>query len=484
LDFFLEISGKILLSLYIILPLSVFYLIKSIDEDKVFLGFFSFIFIYNWYFNKGFISFVFSIPFFFFALGYWWKSQNTLTWKHEFVLAGLILCVYLTHLFAFVIFLFTFTVIFLLTVHNARKGILTILPFLPSLILLGMASLYNTPTYIEGNGPFVLLYGSLQRRIDLIFSRKFSYFVSFTPDRERKIFLITSVVVLILFIANIRAIISNIRMMRLNVFFTILLAFVMLYLLLPEHVSHVAYIANRLILFLPFLGLLCLWAPKTILYRNIFLLILISLSISYLWITFLNYHSVNTQLHDYDMGMRQIPPKSRAYMYTDPRLSYIGQVTPFEFFDAYYRMERGAQGMRAVSEQFVGPMRLVQLRHPIHRTMDDTDYYPDILAKVYSGGYALVVAAATPAERLAIEEKYGLKRVLTISCLTLYRKDQASRLRPPLESPREDPRGLAKKYDYVLLYQAAANIDPIMTSDFEPIFSAGFAHVFKRKGLP
>lgn len=66
----LELAGKIILSVYIILlPASVFYLIYAVDKSKIILGFFGFLFIYNWYFNKGHTHFVFSIPLFLFTVG-------------------------------------------------------------------------------------------------------------------------------------------------------------------------------------------------------------------------------------------------------------------------------------------------------------------------------------------------------------------------------------------------------------------------------
>ena len=124
--FTLQFSWKLILSLYIILfPWSIFYLIRSVNEQKTILGFFSFLFVYSWYFNMGFVNFVFSLPFFFFTLGFWWRSQNRLTWKREVLLCVLIVCVYLSHFITYVILIFTFTILMVLasrSIHRHMPG--------------------------------------------------------------------------------------------------------------------------------------------------------------------------------------------------------------------------------------------------------------------------------------------------------------------------------------------------------------------------
>src|SRR5262249_9485901 len=110
-----QLAGKIVLSMYVVLlPTSIFYFIRSVDKTRIILVLFAFLFIYNWHFNKGFVSFVFSIPFFFFTLGYWWRAKN-LTWSRQLILSGLILCVYLSHLYTFLFLIYAFALLLILT---------------------------------------------------------------------------------------------------------------------------------------------------------------------------------------------------------------------------------------------------------------------------------------------------------------------------------------------------------------------------------
>jgi hypothetical protein len=469
----LQFSWKLILSLYIILlPWSIFYLIRSVDKRKTILGFFSFLFIYSWYFNKGFVNFVFSLPFFFFTLGFWWQSQNRLTWKRQALLCVLILCVYLSHLITYMILLFTFAILMIVAVRDFQKGVRTALPFLPSLLLLAGAFTYYSPTYAGGNGPLVLLYGSLERKLELAFSPFSPYFTSFSPAREGKILLAAGMVALPLFIATIRT-------LGRNYFFILLCMLMILYISLPEDISQLNYVANRVVILLPLMGLLLLSTPTTALFQAIFLLLIVSLSTLHLGSTLLDYYSANQGLHDYYAAMQQIPARKRVYFRTAPQLYYIGHITPFAMFDAYYYLENGGGAMPGGLVDFIGPLRPVQFKHPIPRPVDDRTFYPSILARVQRGGYAAVIRAEE-AELANAASKYGLKPVFTAGSLALYRKERTSTLKPPPWPPRDETEPL-HTYDYLLLYQDASRIDPMILRKFEHIFSAGFAHVFKNR---
>jgi hypothetical protein len=119
---------------------------------------------------------------------------------------------------------------------------------------------------------------------------------------------------------------------------------------------------------------------------------------------------------------------------------------------------------------------------PLQCTKTDGEpraFYPSILARVRRGGYAAVIRAEEAELAIAASE-YGLKPVLTVGSLTLYRKERTSTLGPPPWPPRDETEPL-HTYDYLLLYQDASRIDPMILRDFEHVFSAGFAHVFKSR---
>jgi hypothetical protein len=91
-------TERILLTAYVLLlPLSVRYALKAIDQRATFLAVLSFPFLYNYMFQMGFFNFCSSLPAFFFALGYWLKSPERIKPPRIAGLALLILWVYFCH---------------------------------------------------------------------------------------------------------------------------------------------------------------------------------------------------------------------------------------------------------------------------------------------------------------------------------------------------------------------------------------------------
>ncbi|MEM9161685.1 MAG: hypothetical protein AAGC54_01280, partial [Cyanobacteria bacterium P01_F01_bin.4] len=102
------IAEKLLLSLYVILlPLAVRYALNGVRPDAFappFLAFLSFPFCYNLTFNMGFYNFAYSLVVFLFVIGYWLRHRSHLRLTHTGGLLLLILGLYFTHLFSFVVF--------------------------------------------------------------------------------------------------------------------------------------------------------------------------------------------------------------------------------------------------------------------------------------------------------------------------------------------------------------------------------------------
>jgi hypothetical protein len=97
-------AEKILLSLYVILfPLAFMYFLGAVNPSKKPLVLVSFAFIYNYLFMMGFDNFVFSIPFAFLALGYFWRRRYRLTLRQAVVLNLLLLLVYFGHMITYLV---------------------------------------------------------------------------------------------------------------------------------------------------------------------------------------------------------------------------------------------------------------------------------------------------------------------------------------------------------------------------------------------
>jgi hypothetical protein len=98
------VAEKILLSGYIILlPVSIYYALRVIHINSKFLIVLAFPFIYNFMFHMGFYNFSYSLPMFFFVIGYWLKYKSSFTLSNFAIFALLSLLLYFSHLSSFVL---------------------------------------------------------------------------------------------------------------------------------------------------------------------------------------------------------------------------------------------------------------------------------------------------------------------------------------------------------------------------------------------
>jgi hypothetical protein len=92
------VAEKVVLTVYaILLPVSVRYALRGTDRRSGFLAVLSFPFIYNYTLHMGFFNFCFSLPAFFFTVGYWLRHGERMTPLRTVALAILILWVYFCH---------------------------------------------------------------------------------------------------------------------------------------------------------------------------------------------------------------------------------------------------------------------------------------------------------------------------------------------------------------------------------------------------
>ncbi|HEX3556938.1 MAG TPA: hypothetical protein VIA62_27250 [Thermoanaerobaculia bacterium] len=92
------VAEKVLLTAYAaLLPLSVRYALRGVDRRAGFLAVLAFPFIYNYTLHMGFFNFCFSLPAFFFTVGYWLRHGERMTPLRTAALALLVLWVYFCH---------------------------------------------------------------------------------------------------------------------------------------------------------------------------------------------------------------------------------------------------------------------------------------------------------------------------------------------------------------------------------------------------
>ena len=93
------IAEKILLSGYVLLFMfAVRYAILAINPASVAVSFLAFPFVYNWPMHMGFYSFIYSLPLFFFSIGYWARHKDDFGLRQIVTLAFLSFSLYLTHM--------------------------------------------------------------------------------------------------------------------------------------------------------------------------------------------------------------------------------------------------------------------------------------------------------------------------------------------------------------------------------------------------
>jgi hypothetical protein len=96
-------AEKILLTGYLLLlPLSLRSAIKALRSDADFLALLVFPFVPNLFFHMGFHNFCYSLPLFFFVVGYWLKHLGAFTWRRIIGLMVLGLVLYFGHLVSLV----------------------------------------------------------------------------------------------------------------------------------------------------------------------------------------------------------------------------------------------------------------------------------------------------------------------------------------------------------------------------------------------
>ena len=92
------VADKILLSGYVILfAISIRYVLGVLHRGSTFLSLLAFPLIYNNILYFGFYNFLFSVPLYFFAMGYWLRHRESVKLRNIFSLAALLLLLYFAH---------------------------------------------------------------------------------------------------------------------------------------------------------------------------------------------------------------------------------------------------------------------------------------------------------------------------------------------------------------------------------------------------
>ncbi len=315
-------AEKIFLSGYIILlPLSIRYALRGIRPDSGFLAFLMFPFIFNYPLHMGFYSFSYSLPVFFFLVGYWIRRREQLTLPETVRLAFLSLLLYFCHIVSLVmayvgIGLLTLWVVLFDLIQDkpersfdfpvlwktfGRRVVPLIFAFLPTVIL-AVAFLFRRGVASPEIGIRRSFHWLLR---DLI---QMESLVSFQKEESW-----CSIGLGILFAALVFYLVaSKIRWRRLyrwDGLLAVVLGYVLIYFFAPNAMSEGSFITDRLNLY-PFFGLV-LWLGVSSYPRSVKrggMLVAIVITVASLGLHTLKYSELNHYLAEYLSGMRLIEP--------------------------------------------------------------------------------------------------------------------------------------------------------------------------------
>ena len=320
------VAEKMLLSGYVILlPISMRYALHAIRPDTGFLAFLAFPFIYNYMLHMGFYNFSYSLPMFFFVVGYWLKYQNRFTLGRIVTLALLSVLLYFCHLFSLVT---AYVAIALLTIwltvldlaqqlrqqqFNLRsfgrtfwmRALVPLCTFLPTLILvmmfLGRKSTNASSNTLWWPVPF------WKRLLDLLILRSIGSY--------QRLELLFSTALAVLFVAICLYILrSRVVHRQLNWwdgFLLISAAYVVIYLITPDRMFGGGNIKERL-LFYPFFAL-ALWLGSHSYHRLVkqrIQLVAVGIALMLLGLHTIKYAEFNNYLEEYVSGMHLIKPNT------------------------------------------------------------------------------------------------------------------------------------------------------------------------------
>ncbi|HLE85772.1 MAG TPA: hypothetical protein VJG13_15635, partial [Thermoanaerobaculia bacterium] len=434
----------------------------------------------NWHFHMGFVSYVLALPAALFALGWWWRGRREMTWGRSAVLALLILVTYLLHLYAFGVLAFVLGVLALS--EGRREGgagrllARTLAAFLPALALLAGVVARGADRSAGEQGPLLLLYGNLRRKMLLALGA----LPSFSLAWETALFAAGVATAVAL------AVVAWRRGRRPAVSWLLAAgALAVLYLLLPDHVGRVFFVSNRVPLFVLLVGLVALPVPDSPRARGWALGIFAGLAVAHASVLAYRYLEIGRRLADYEAAIAVLPADARVAFRVHKASMAEGRIAPAALFGGYHYLE--APGARIPDlEHFVGTLRTVSYRDQTGRSLSTAsvgseEELSELLSRpwlVGPGGLLLVVGEDAGGRIAEAAARSGFRELVAGPRAALYRK---ARRAPPARP--EEPffaTGYPEGFDYLVVYRDPELPPPELEPSLEPVIETGWAAAYRR----
>ena len=458
------LAGKLFLSFYIILfPLSILYLLNAVDSNKLLLGLFGFPLTYSWFFNMGFVNFCLSLPLYFFAVGFWWKTRSGQRHRvYRIVVLGLLtLLIYLSHFLTFGVWIITVVLLSLTSVGwrtTIKRGLL--LASLVTIILIPAALVFDAvwvqlKAIFDLITPSVIIFASLPAKLAIAYRP----FISFRT-------LVEGTILLILLCLYVALLCRNVAQWNVNPFLGLALLMVGLFLVLPVGFRGPFYIARRLLILAVILGLPVLYDPARLRWQFILIGILVALSITHTGVMLGVYRRTDAELTDYYAGLQYIPPQQTVL----PILRvYRGYVHYHDHAWAYYHINRGGLSPGV----FCGRDQLLSYQHRPPLPYDDDVGFARAMTRRHY--YVFLGEKANESMETALLIQ-GLEPYISLGDSVIYKATKS-----PNYDNRFDVDLVVRNYPYVTIYgREDPEVDPYLLEHYKIIFSQGQMRVLER----
>lgn len=264
------IAEKLLLTVYsVLLPMSVIYLIKSVnkrDSYTLIPQLLSLLFVHNFLLYMGFYNFMLSLPPCFYALGYWWRNRGKFRVIQALIINVLLFFAYFSHIVSYgvlvvllVILALIYTIINCIQKYKIEKKLKSLVPYLVNFAIVIASIIPSTiPLYMYlkksgvGRG-----YASMRDLLNALFPIETLYYISKT---QKIIAYSVSILILLLILytlihdkIRIKGSILEFSLTGKDYFLFASFAVLIIYLTAPSDMAGGGFISNRLILYPPLL---------------------------------------------------------------------------------------------------------------------------------------------------------------------------------------------------------------------------------------
>jgi len=288
-------AEKLLLSGYVVLlASSARYLAGSVDPERRWLGWLALPLVYNQLLQMGFYNFGFSLAFYLFAVGFWWRHRSSPGWRMAVGLNLLLLLCWFSHIVSLVLALASIGVLWLLTERRLLHPLI-----LAPQILLPLWFIQD-----QGKGAVPATWST-----DFLWTYLLRLRVLHSFAREQ-VWIGTALAVLFLLLA-VLTFAGKRRLEGRDGFLLLSLLAAALYILSPEGMSGGTHLKNRLSLY-PWLLLIPWLAPRGRWVKGIAIAAIALITVVQAWITVRWYRQVDPEIRELLAAAEPVAPDSRV----------------------------------------------------------------------------------------------------------------------------------------------------------------------------